>query len=400
METLFERHDQYMKTTPISIVREAIGDIHWGARLVAIAGARGVGKSTLMRQYLKLNYGAFDRSVLYCTMDSSYFATHTILDFVSMFVMNGGKRLMLDEIHKYTGWSREIKEIYDLYPDLNIVISGSSLLEILNADADLSRRCLRYTLNGLSFREFLQFYKGICMERYSLEDILGNPGTLCAELNEKCRPVQCFKEYLKYGYYPFYLEGTDDYYPKIEQVTNFVIDAELPLLRKVEVSNVRKIKALVSIIASSVPYEVDASKLSRSVGAGRDTIIEYLRHLSDARIFNLLYSGTKSIGKLTKPDKIYLENSNLLYAMSASDVKIGTARETFAVCQLKNSQKTVEYGKTRGDLKVNERFTFEIGGKDKDFSQIAGIPDSFVLADDMEFPMGHKLPLWLIGFLY
>ena len=398
METLFKKHDQYMANTPTEIIRDIMDEIHWDSRLIAIIGARGVGKSTLIRQFIKKNYPVYDRSVLYCSLDSVYFSTHTILDLVEDFSMNGGKRLFFDEVHKYMNWSREIKEIYDLYPDIKVVISGSSLLHILNADADLSRRCIKYTMSGLSFREFLRFYTGIEIKRTNIEDIIENPAPLCSEVNNLCKPVEQFKKYLAYGYYPFYIENSDNYYTRIEQVTNFVIETELPLLRRVDVTNVRKIKALVSIIASSIPFELDASKLSRAIGTGRDTVVEYLKHLEDARIFNLLYSDAHSVGKLTRPDKIYLENPNLLYALSSNEVSIGTARETFVVNHLKNRY-TIEYGRKQGDFKVKDTYTFEVGGKDKAFSQIAGIQNSFVLSDDMETPLGRKLPIWLIGFV-
>lgn len=398
METLFTRHDLYIANTPVDIIRDIMDEIHWDSRLIAIVGARGVGKSTLIRQFIRKNYQAYDRSVLYCSLDSVYFSTHTLLDLVETFIMNGGKRLFFDEVHKYSNWSREIKEIYDLYPDIKVVISGSSLLHILNADADLSRRCIRYTMNGLSFREFLRFYKNIDIRKYSLPEIIDNPAPLCSEVNRLCKPVQQFKEYLTYGYYPFYMESVMGYYTRIEQVTNFVIETELPLLRKVDIANIRKIKALVSIIASSIPFEVDASKLSRLIGTGRDTVIEYMQHLEDARIFNLLYSDVRSVGKLTRPDKIYLENANLLYALSSSEVNIGTARETFVVNQLKIKY-DVEYGKQQGDFKVDGKYTFEVGGKDKTFSQIAGVRNSFVLSDDIETPLGRRLPIWSVGFI-
>ena len=388
-----------MANTPMAIVRESMQEIGWDGRLIAVVGACGVGKSTLMKQYVRLNYEVYDRSVLYCSLDSVYFSTHTLLDLAERFVISGGTRLMLDEVHKYGGWSKEVKEIYELYPQLKIVISGSSLLQILNADADLSRRCVRYFLGGLSFREFLRFYKNLDFRKSSLPQVLAHPGPLCAEVNSMCRPVGLFKEYLAYGYFPFYMERASDYYIKIGQVVNFVMDVELPLLRKVEVSNLGKIKALVGIIAGNVPYELDASKLARAVGVGRDTVVEYLRHLADAGIFNLLYSDTKSIGKLSRPDKIYLENSNLLYALADSEVRIGTARETFAVTQLRNAGHTVEYGRKCGDFRVDGRYTFEIGGSDKGFAQIAGVADSYILSDDIETPTGCRLPLWLLGFL-
>ena len=389
-----------MLTTSMAMVRDAISDYNWNARLIAIVGGRGVGKTTLILQHIKRNYKPYDRTVLYCSMDSTYFVNHTLIDTATRFVMNGGRHLMLDEIHKYPAWSREVKEVYDLFPELRIVVSGSSLLQILNADSDLSRRCLRYSLSGLSFREYLRFYHGMEIRRYRLEDLLADPASLCSEVNAKCKPVKLFKDYLQHGYYPFYLEGAGEYYNRIEQVVDFIVSVELPLLRNVSLSNVRKMKQLLSVVAAELPFEADASKLSRHIGIGRDTVVEYLHHLADAGLLNLLYSAARHIGKLSRPDKIYLQNANLLYALSYSGVNIGTARETFVVSQLMDAGHEVEYGKTKGDFRVDGRYTFEVGGRDKTFSQVAGIEDSFVLADDLETPMGRKLPIWMMGFLY
>lgn len=358
-----------------------------------------MGKSTLIKQYVKLNYAPGDRSVLYCSADSVYFSRHSLLELTEDFHQNGGACLIIDEIHKYGNWSREIKEIYDSYPQMKIIISGSSLLKLLEGNVDLSRRCVRYTMQGLSFREALRFYHGIDIPKYPLEEILTKSAEICSQVNSKCRPVRHFKEYLQYGYYPFYLEGEDDYPIKIEQVLNFIIDSELPQICHVDVANLRKIKALLSIISTSVPFEVDARKLSDAIGASRDTVIGYLGNLSDADILNLLYSEKKNIRKLTKPDKVYMENPNILYALSPDAVNIGTARETFAVCQLSESH-DIEYGKEHGDFKIDGKYTFETGGRGKGFSQIAGIKDSYVFADDMEYPDGAKLPLWLLGLLY
>ncbi|MCF0174262.1 MAG: ATP-binding protein [Bacteroidales bacterium] len=399
MDSLFIKSDRHIANTPTSIVRSEMQKINWSSRLICIQGAKGVGKSTLIKQFVKLNYSLGDRSVLYCSADSVYFSNHSLVDLASLFTINGGERLIIDEVHKYREWSREIKEIYDLYPELRIIISGSSLLQLLEGDADLSRRCVKYTMQGLSFREYLRFYHNISLDSHSLDEIISNAYSICSEVNAVCKPNKLFKEYLRIGYYPFYLEDKEDYYTKIEQVVNFIIETELPLICKVDISNIRKIKALVSVVSRSVPFEVDAKKLAGSIECSRDTVIEYLNDLANADVLNLLYSEKKNIGKLTKPDKIYLENPNLLYALSPAEIEIGTARETFAVCHLSESH-NVEYGKTQGDFKVDFHYTFEIGGPSKDFSQIAGIPDSYIFADDTEYPEGAKLPLWLLGFLY
>ena len=399
METLFSKHDRLMANTSLHFVREMMNQIHWDTQLLSIQGAKGVGKSTLLKQFIKLNYEPGDRKVLYCSADTIDFSRRSLVDLAGEFVMNGGKRLFIDEIHKYKGWSREIKEIYDLYPELKVAISGSSLLNLMAGDADLSRRCVKYTMSGLSFRETLSFYEGISFPVWKLEDILNRPYALWETVSAKCKPVEQFKKYLRYGYYPFFLDGESDYYTKIEQVVNYVVETELPLLCKVDVAYIRKIKALISVISESVPYEVNANRLAAAIEIGRDTVVGYLKNLSDANILNLLYSEKKSIGKLTKPDKVYLENTNLLYALTPSFVEIGTARETFAITHLSENH-IVEYGKDKGDFKVDGKYHFEIGGKDKGFNQIADLPDSYIFADDIESPIGAKLPLWMLGFLY
>ncbi|MBQ4519103.1 MAG: ATP-binding protein [Bacteroidaceae bacterium] len=399
METLFAKQDRLLALTSTRIVRKLIEQINWDAQLIAIKGARGVGKTTLMLQYIKLNYPQYSREVLYCSLDAVYFSNHSLLDLTDKFYKNGGKHLFLDEVHKYPNWSREIKEIYDFYPDLRVVISASSLLNLLKGDADLSRRCIPYNLQGLSFREFLQFYKGIEIPILSLEEVLTQPQELCARVNGVCKPIPLFKEYLRYGYYPFYLKNQTDYYTSIEQVVNLIVETELPQLCGVNTANIRKLKALIEVISTSVPFEVDITKMATVIGVHRNTVIEYLNHLENAQLMHLLYADIKSVKKMQKPDKIFLENSNLLYALADSQVQIGTAREVFVVNQL-SYQHTVEYGKNVGDFKIDGRYTVEVGGEKKTFTQIADVPSSYILADDIETPYGHKLPLWTIGFLY
>lgn len=399
METLFAKQDRLLKLTSTEIVRTFMHRINWDAQLIAIKGPRGVGKTTLLLQYIKLNYNIYSRDVLYCTLDSVYFSNHTLLNLVDAFYKNGGKHLFLDEVHKYPTWSKEIKEIYDLYPDLRVVFSASSLLNILSGDADLSRRCISYEMQGLSFREFLRFYKQLDLPVCTLEEALNAPESICSRVNEVCRPLPFFKEYLQYGYYPFYLKNQIDYYTSIEQVVNFIIETELPQLCGVDVSNVRKLKALLGVLATSVPFEVDITKLSTTIGIHRNTVVEYLNNLQKAKLLNLLYSDLLSVKKMQKPDKIYLDNPNLLYALASHPVKVGTARETFVVNQLSYMHE-VEYGRKTGDFKVNGKYILEVGGEGKTYDQIADVPDSFILADGIETPYRCKLPLWIVGFLY
>lgn len=403
MDTLFRKSDRLLANTSTDIVREKMGEIHWNSRLITIIGAKGVGKSTLIKQYLKLNYQAGDRRVLYCSADTVDFSTRTLMELAEEFVIQGGELLTIDEIHKYkpgtTDWSREIKEIYELFPDLKLIVSGSSLLRLKEGDADLSRRAVKYTMPGLSFREALRFYHALSFPVWTLEDILVHPHDLWQMVSSKCKPVALFKEYLEKGYYPFLLEGEGEYYTKIEQVVNYIIETELPQICKVDVANVRKLQALIAMICSETPFELNANKIAAALEIGRDTVVEYLKYLGDAKVLNLLYSDKKRIGKLSKPDKVYLENPNILYALAPAKVEIGTLRETFAVDCLSEFH-VVEYGKTQGDFKVDSKYTFEIGGRSKDFSQIAGMKDSYVFADDWDMPDGAKLPLWMLGFLY
>ena len=403
MDTLFRKSDRLLANTQTEIIRDKMNEIHWNAQLVTIMGAKGVGKSTLIKQYLKQNYRLGDRRILYCSADTVDFSMRTLVGLAEEFSIHGGELLAIDEIHKYksgtTDWSREIKEIHELYPDLKLIVSGSSLLRLREGDADLSRRAVKYTMPGLSFRESLRFYHGLEFKRWALDDILAHPYDLWQEVSSKCKPVVLFKEYLEKGYYPFLLEGEGEYYTKIEQVVNYIIEAELPQICKVDVANVRKLQALIALICSEVPFELNANKIAAAIEIGRDTVVEYLKYLGDAKVLNLLYSDKKKIGKLSKPDKVYLENPNILYALTPTKAEIGTLRETFAICSLSESH-TVEYGKAQGDFKVDGKYTFEIGGRSKGFSQIAGVENSYIFADDWDMPDGAKLPLWMLGFLY
>ena len=341
MDALLRKSDRLLANTQTEIIRDKMNDIHWNAQLISIMGAKGMGKSTLIRQYLKQHYELGDRRVMYCSADTVDFSMRTLVGLAEEFVMRGGELLVIDEIHKYhsgtSDWSREIKEIYELFPDLKMIVSGSSLLQLREGDADLSRRAIKYTMPGLSFREALRFYHGLSFPRWTLEDILAHPYDLWQEVSSKCKPVALFKEYLEKGYYPFLLEGEGEYYTKIEQVVNYIIETELPRICKVDVANVRKLQALIALICSEVPFELNANRIAAALEIGRDTVVEYLKYLGDAKVLNLLYSDKKKIGKLTKPDKVYLENPNILYALAPTKVDIGTLRETFAIGSLAES---------------------------------------------------------------
>lgn len=372
--------------------------VNWEKQLVAIRGSRGVGKTTLIRQYIKQNYGISAGEALYCVMDSMYFANHTLLELAEQFHLMGGTHLFLDEVHRYPTWSREIKEIIDLYPNMKITFTGSSLIQILNADADLSRRVLSYTMEGLSFREYLQFYKGIHIPVYSLEDILTNYDDICAETNKLCHPQPLFEEYLRVGYFPFYDGDEEEYYSRIENVIDFIVGQELPQFCGVDAANTRKVKALIQFLADSVPYELNIAKLSARLELNKNTVLSYINSLGRAELLLLLYSDSKTITRLQKPDKIYLHDPNMFYALGYGE-KIGTIRECFLINQL-SVKHTVEYGKEQGDFIIDGNITIEVGGPDKTFEQVADIPNSYIFADRIELPVGKKLPLWMAGLVY
>lgn len=398
MEALFKKHKMLISQINTGIVREMMHSVNWEKQLVAIRGSRGVGKTTLIRQYIKQKFGISAGEALYCVMDSMYFANHTLLELAEQFHLMGGTHLFLDEVHRYPTWSREIKEIIDLYPNMKITFTGSSLIQILNADADLSRRVLSYTMEGLSFREYLQFYKGIHIPVYSLEDILTNYDDICAETNKLCHPQPLFEEYLRVGYFPFYDGDEEEYCSRIENVIDFIVGQELPQFCGVDPANTRKVKALIQFLADSVPYELNIAKLSARLELNKNTVLSYINSLGRAELLLLLYSDSKTITRLQKPDKIYLHDPNMFYALGYGE-KIGTIRECFLINQL-SVKHTVEYGKEQGDFIIDGNITIEVGGPDKTFEQVADIPNSYIFADRIELPVGKKLPLWMAGLVY
>lgn len=401
MDKLFERHDVYLSLVPMDYVRNLMHQINWDARLIAIRGPKGVGKSTLLLQYIKSHFDADDRHVLYCSADTSYFATHTLTEVADNFAKIGGKWLFIDEIHKYQGWSSEVKEIYDLHRDMHIVLSGSSLIQINDGQADLSRRILLYDMPGLSMREFLRLDLGLDIEPVSLEKLLEAPNRFCAQVKSVCHPLEHFSRYLQYGYYPFYFESKAEYYNRLENVINYIVDVELARYRNLDLGNSRRFKALLQVISQMTPYEVDIAKLSKAVGITRATVLKYLSHMEEAMLIRRLFTDLKSVTDLQKPDKMYLDNTNLLYALCTQKPEIGTVRETFIANQLASAGHTVEYaGYKKGDFRIDGDIVIEVGGADKGFSQIAGADHAFVASDGIESATLGKIPLWAFGFLY
>jgi hypothetical protein len=389
-----------MQTVKLDFVRSVMDEIDWNDRLLMIKGQKGVGKTTLMTQRIMQVFGPTNTTdVLYASLDNIYFGTHNLLDFIEQFHAQGGRYLFLDEVHKYKGWSVEIKNAYDEFEDMFFVLSGSSLVNLNEGEADLSRRCITYTMQGLSFREYLRMFHQKDFRKRSLQEILTDGNSLCAEVNAQLRPLPLFGEYLRYGYYPYLVEGQNNYYLRIENVVNAIIEEELPQLRKLDVGNIRKVKSLLGILSSGVPFTVDTMKLSSMAEISRNTLLQYLQNLSEARLIQLLYSDVTNVKRLQKPDKIYIENTNMLHALTSTQVNEGTEREVFFINQLSESH-VVEYSKTSADFTIDHQYTFEVGGRSKGGKQIAGIDNSFIASADEEYVLGNKIPLWLFGFLY
>lgn len=372
--------------------------INWNNRLIAITGARGVGKTTLLLQHIREHLYHDQDEVLFVSMDDLFFTKTGIVEFADAFVKQGGKYLFLDEIHKYPDWSREVKNAYDYFKDLQIVITGSSALDIYKGAADLSRRAVLYKMQGLSFREFIAYKYQHHFPAISLEDLLANPGKMANPVLQKIKPIKLFNEYLKYGYYPYFIEDEETYHGRLRQTINHVLETDLPSTEKIDYYAVHQLRRLLAVIAELVPFKPNILKLSQQLGLSRETLQKYLYLLDRAGLLLLLHADTKGISRMNKPEKVYLENTNMLFALSHSEVQAGTMRETFLFNQLAAAN-TVSYS-GQGDFFVGNKYTIEAGGKHKTRKQIAGIPDAFIAADNIEHASKNKIPLWLFGFLY
>lgn len=398
MEEIRDSFQRKLQYTSTNFIRSVMASINWDARLIGIKGTRGIGKTTLLLQHIKLHFSNELDKTLYASLDNFWFNTNSLYGLVRDFVNKGGKYLFLDEVHKYPQWAQEIKNIYDDFPELKVVFTGSSLLEILNARADLSRRAVMYTMQGFSFREYLTIETGQDLPIFSLEEIVNHPGQQAVRINELIKPFQHLENYLKQGYYPFYLEQPDLYKSRLQEVINMILEIELPLLRGVDISYVHKVKQLLMVIAASVPFIPNVSKLSEKITINRATFLTYLHYLEEINLTRNLFKDASGISKLQKPSKIYLENTNLIFALSADNANSGNIRETFFANQLAYSHQ-LSYTEV-GDFLVDDNYIFEIGGKNKSTKQIKDMPNAYIVADDIEYGFNNTIPLWLFGFLY
>lgn len=398
MEKLIELFRKKM-TGPLPVFeRELERKINWNARLISVRGSRGTGKTTLFLQHIKKTFSNNLNKVLYVNLDNVYFSNNTLVELAEKFASRGGTHLFIDEVHKYENWSKEIKNLYDDFPELHIAFTGSSLLEILNGRADLSRRTLVYELTGLSFREYLSLIKAHDFPIFTLEEILKNNEQISAEIASKIKPFEFFDDYLSFGYYPYFLEGKDDYFNRLNETLNMILEVELPMLRGLEIAYIPRIKKLLAVIGESAPFIPNITQLAAKIGISRQTLLIYLKYLEDAKLINQLYKKSRGLSVLEKPEKILMENTNLIELFNGENANTVSRRETFVLNQLLHSHK-VDFSE-ESDFFVDSKYTFKVGGKNKKRKQIQEIPDSYIIADDIEFGTDRRIPIWLLGFMY
>lgn len=389
MERQYEFFYRKLKNTPVEFFRYKYNQIKWESRAFGLVGPRGVGKSTMLLQYIKQNLDTKD--TLYVSADNLYFAEHKLVDLADRFVKMGGKHLFIDEIHKYEGWSRELKQIYDSYDDLQIVISGSSILDIYKGMADLSRRMPIYEMQGLSFREYLRLFHGIDVPVYSLKDIL----THKAVISGVEHPLPLFHDYLKRGYYPF---GRDaEFEIELMQVINQTMEIDIPMHIKTNISVGRKLKSLIMVVSKSVPFKPVMQKLADVTGISRNDIPDYLIYMERAGMISQLRNATGGLRGLGKVEKLYLDNTNLIYTLAPERADIGNVRETFFMNQTRvcNDVRSSDISDFEIDGKV-----FEIGGRKKGQKQIESADDGYIVKDDIESGYANVIPLWAFGLNY
>lgn len=389
MEQLIELFRRLLDYTDTAYVRYLHDRIDWSARMIGIVGPRGVGKTTMLLQHIKLYHSVKD--TLFVNADDIYFAEHRLYDLASDFYRQGGKFLFIDEVHKYRDWSKELKMIYDYYPDFNVVFTGSSILDIYKGNADLSRRVVSFYMPGLSFREYLILAEGIRLPAYSLEEILENK----VEIPVSKRPLALFKEYLSKGYYPFFSEP--GYEIRLRNVVNLTVESDIPVYANLNVASAKKMRQLLYVIAQSVPFKPNFTKIGQMTDLHRNQVADFLFYLEKAGIIAQLRGTTAGIRQLGKVEKTYLDNTNLAYSLSENTPDIGNVRETFFLSQMKVNNEVLSSDKV--DFQIG-KYTFEIGGANKQQKQIHGLGNAYVVKDDIEYGYGNVIPLWHFGFNY
>ena len=398
IQRIYETSQRLVQAVSASFRRRLHSEINWENRLVCIRGAKGTGKTTLVLQHIRETFSPGNDRALYVSLDNIWFAAHDIADLADWHWKHGGTHLFLDEVHHLKQWQTVIKNLYDSYPSLYIVYTGSSMLRLEAGSGDLSRRRVPYTLPVLSFREYLQFENVLQAPPVKLETLLSEHRALAAGITRKTRVLEHFSRYLKHGCYPFYKEGVAEFDIRLREVVNQVLEIDYPTIDDVSVATTMKAKKMLVILAESVPQTPKMAQLYRELETDRNQGLKVLGALARAGLLQLLSSEKAALKYLSRPDKIFLDNPNLMHAL-VRDVDAGCERETFFLNQLRAAGHTVAYP-PRGDFAVDGRWLFEVGGAGKGFSQIKDIPDSFIAADGIETGHGNKIPLWLFGFLY
>lgn len=391
MEKLYELYAKKLKTVSTDFVRYLYNQINWDSQLIVIMGARGVGKTTMVLQHILLTDAK--KESLYVSADNTFFAGNTLYDIATKFAQQGGKVLYIDEVHKYQDWSKEVKMMYDFLPYLKVVITGSSILELIRGtDADISRRAIRYKLEGLSFREYLNFSLGLNIPTYTLEEILDGKVELPAEVKY---PLAHFKEYLTKGYFPFFKQ--DDYYQRLENVINQTMEVDIPAYAKMNASTARKLKQLLYVISRSVPFKPNFTEIGRVISCDRGTVADHMVYMEKSTLIRQLNFTPDGMDLVQKVDKIYLGNTCFIYALADENPEIGNIRETFFYCAMCVNHKVTS--SPAADFLVKGH-TFEVGGKSKKQKQIKSVNDAFIVKDDIENAYMNIIPLWTFGFNY
>lgn len=398
MDTLFQYSARLIADVDTKFKRYLYDEIDWNNRLIAITGSRGVGKTTMLKQYAKENLDYANGKVLYVSLDHIWFATHRLFDLADDFVKHNGEVLILDEVHKYSTWSQEIKNIYDYLPSLRVIFTGSSLLKIAKGEGDLSRRVAEYHLRGMSFREYMMLEHGKKLPVLSIEDILNNHVQIALNISEGYHPQNDFTDYLQHGYYPFYQEDRILFHQRLLATINTILEVDLMAVEKIEISTVERMRKLLAIIAESVPFVPNITELSRLTNTTRLAILKYLTHLNNANLVMLLPKDASGLRQMEKPEKIFLGNTNYAYAFGGIKTDMGNLRETFFFTMLSQGHDVVASPIT--DFLVDSKYSFEVGGKNKKKKQIDGLADAFVVKDGIEIGVRNTIPLWLFGLLY
>lgn len=397
MNILLEQSERLVSSIDLNFKRYLFDTIQWDSRLIGIKGARGTGKTTLLLQWIKEQNLPTEKAA-YFSLDDLYFLEHSLKDTVTQFYKNGGSVLVLDEVHKYKNWSIEIKNSYDFFPELKIIFTGSSIIDISKQEGDLSRRALMYELPGLSYREYLSMLGIINLPVIGLEELLFNGAEIKKKIPHTFRPLEHFNNYLNYGYYPFGIVDSSSIHQRINQLIRTIVEVDMAELKDFDIRNAKKLLQLVYVIAQQVPFKPNISSLAIKTSIHRNSLNNYLYYLEQAKILSLLFPAGNSTAVLQKPEKIFLNNTTLLAALAEQKPNIGTVRETFFLSQLQPLHK-VQLPK-QGDFYVNDTYTFEVGGKGKGQKQLVAIENAWLVKDDIEYPMLKTIPLWMFGLLY